>query len=181
MYFSQFHKFMYTLMYFPIIYLFLLQTVLTLQIEKDQPQIDEAPCGPYGFRCIDETSFQVCAYPDFDGQIDEPETVHECHEDYSCDEDNPAYCTPVDIITIINITTEKPFAFRRQLKKFMPALENKKLFARNDEQQNEDINNEKEAAQSENLEYNLNEFNCERYGYFEGKSDKIYLYDSIYL
>lgn len=58
-----------------------------------EPTLPEV-CGQYGFRCIDEQSFQVCRYIDIDGQMEEPQAVHQCQEDLICDEDNIAYCTP---------------------------------------------------------------------------------------
>lgn len=51
-------------------------------------------CGPNGFRCLDDRYFQVCAWTDIDGQIEEPDVVHECPEEMVCDEDNNAYCGP---------------------------------------------------------------------------------------
>lgn len=51
------------------------------------------PCGPYGFRCIDERYFQLCAFRDINGQTERPDIVHECHDKNVCDEDNPAYCS----------------------------------------------------------------------------------------
>lgn len=58
-----------------------------------EPSLPEV-CGQYGFRCIDEQSFQVCRYTDIDGQTEEPQAVHQCQEDMICDEDNIAYCSP---------------------------------------------------------------------------------------
>lgn len=53
------------------------------------------PCGEYGFRCIDSKTFQICALIDMDGNIDDPDDFHECANGTNCDEDNPAYCTPI--------------------------------------------------------------------------------------
>lgn len=51
-------------------------------------------CGQYGFRCIDDRYFQVCSLADLDGNLEEPNVVHECAEDLECDEDNNAFCSP---------------------------------------------------------------------------------------
>lgn len=59
--------------------------------------IEEMECGQYGFRCHDIKSFQICTYPDSNGHTESPEIIHECHENTICDEDNPAYCTVIDL------------------------------------------------------------------------------------
>lgn len=61
-------------------------------IEESSDESDH--CGQYGFRCVDSDSFQICTYPDLDGQTDAPEIVRKCMDNNLCDEDNPAYCTP---------------------------------------------------------------------------------------
>lgn len=51
------------------------------------------PCGPYGFRCIDQRSFQLCAFRDISGQTERPDTVHECQDHNVCDEESQSYCS----------------------------------------------------------------------------------------
>lgn len=58
-----------------------------------EPTMPEV-CGQYGFRCLDDRSFQVCRYTDIDGHTEEPQEPHQCADDMICDEDNIAYCTP---------------------------------------------------------------------------------------
>lgn len=62
----------------------------------DEPRTLAAPivCGPNGFRCLDDRYFQMCAWTDIDGQVEEPDVVHECPEQLSCDEENESYCGP---------------------------------------------------------------------------------------
>jgi len=64
--------------------------------QQYQPTQASEHCGQYGFRCVDVESFQICTYPDLDGVTDAPEVVHKCMDHNLCDEDNPAYCTPVN-------------------------------------------------------------------------------------
>lgn len=54
-------------------------------------------CGQYGFRCVDRDSYQICTYADLDGVTDAPEIVRMCLDNNVCDEDNIAYCTPLDL------------------------------------------------------------------------------------
>lgn len=52
-------------------------------------------CGQYDFRCVDETTFQLCTYSDTESsRIDHTELIHQCGPDTVCDEDEPAFCTP---------------------------------------------------------------------------------------
>lgn len=72
------------------------------EARKKQQKIEEEeafqPCGQYGFRCLDKKRFQICPGPPLDDgylEKEEPEE-HTCGEGLVCDEDNPAYCTPLD-------------------------------------------------------------------------------------
>lgn len=64
--------------------------------QQTQTTENSEHCGQYGFRCVDSESFQICSYPDLDGLTEAPEIVRKCFDHNICDEDNPAYCTPLD-------------------------------------------------------------------------------------
>lgn len=82
-----------------IFYLFFFIIFSKFFISNQEKDIDSAePCGQYGFRCIDEKYFQVCTYPDGDGQTEQSEIIHECQDRNICDEDNPAYCSPLNTL-----------------------------------------------------------------------------------
>lgn len=68
-------------------------------ILKDNPSsASDFECGQYDFRCIDETSYQICTYiaaDDSDYQKKEPsDLTHQCGINTICDLDNPAFCSP---------------------------------------------------------------------------------------
>lgn len=72
--------------------------LLILLSVSNQQNVNNENCGQYGFRCVDTESFQICALTDLDGLTDGPEIVRKCLDHNVCDEDNPAYCTPLDRI-----------------------------------------------------------------------------------
>lgn len=56
---------------------------------------DAKKCGQYKFKCIDPMTFEICEEPDSDGNTDPP-MVRQCPLETRCNEDDPAYCTPID-------------------------------------------------------------------------------------
>lgn len=55
---------------------------------------DPPICGQYGFRCIDDQSFQICELTDIDGEREDANVPHECPDDLVCNEDDNAFCSP---------------------------------------------------------------------------------------
>lgn len=53
----------------------------------------QKPCGPLGFRCISETSYQICGDIYSDGETDLPEKDYNCNDGLICDEENQSYCS----------------------------------------------------------------------------------------
>lgn len=79
---------------------------LTLLSVSNQQNENNDRCGQYGFRCVDSESYQICGLTDLDGMTDAPEIIRKCLDHNVCDEDNIAYCTPLDRME--NIVTAKP-------------------------------------------------------------------------
>lgn len=79
---------------------------------KPQEEEEYKTCGQYGFRCVDLKTFVICPGPNLDDdypiKVEEPQE-HICGDGLICDEDNPAYCSPVDAtMTTARQTKEEP-------------------------------------------------------------------------
>lgn len=74
--------------------------------KKGQEEEDYHACGQYGFRCIDLKTFEICPGPPLedDYAVKEEPVEHVCGDGLICDEDNPAYCTPMEA----SMTTPRP-------------------------------------------------------------------------
>lgn len=72
---------------------------------------DYKGCGQYGFRCIDPKTYEICPGPplDDDYPTKEEPIEHVCGDGLNCDEDNPAYCSPMESsLTTQRSTNEGP-------------------------------------------------------------------------
>jgi Chitin binding Peritrophin-A domain len=65
--------------------------VLAVLVSTETPA--NPPCGPLGFRCLSQTSFQICDPEEEPSTLNRDEDVHDCHDGMICDDDNPAYCS----------------------------------------------------------------------------------------
>lgn len=165
--------------------------LLILLSASNQSTEDSEHCGQYGFRCVDSESFQICTYPDLDGQTEAPEIIRKCFDHNVCDEDNPAYCTPLDRIE--NEITVRPngkcqkkdFGKRRSSGNYLRkanvpmtgssyGLRDLKLRKRDDANPfgfNNEDEIETEATTTESDDYpsfEAQKFECESFGYFPG-------------
>lgn len=68
--------------------------------KQKQPEEEEyRSCGQYGFRCTGLKTFVICPGPSLDDDYpikEEEPQEHGCADGLICDEDNPAYCTPME-------------------------------------------------------------------------------------
>lgn len=137
-------------------------------------------CGQYGFRCVDETSFEICNEPDLDGNLD-PNEVHFCAKETMCDEDNPVYCSPND---------ENYLKVESCRDRIIRELLNRKRFDEHDGINNEDnepdlttiiaTTEEDEFIKCENEKYTeAPTFQCEIQGFFAGNDLIILVYLSF--
>lgn len=154
-------------------------------------------CGQYGFRCINEIFFQICTYPDLDGQTEQPEVIHECQDKNVCDEDNPAYCSPPN--TIADFLPTNKNSRRKIRNKNLKNVQRQSLRDNNPhgkDLRNLDIQNLADNYIPKTFVQNKNEintttflalrkrketFNCKRYGFFAGNNtDLFFIYRCIY-
>lgn len=166
--------------------------LIVLSVTNQQNQYTEGNerCGQYGFRCVDSESYQICTYPDLDGQTEAPEIVRKCLDHNQCDEDNPAYCTPSDRIenesaTKSNGKCQKKVFSKRSSPMFhkshIPTKSNSNTLRDLNQRNRGDanpfgFNNEYEpetetTTTSDNDEYpsfKNQQFECESFGYFPG-------------
>lgn len=164
--------------------------LIALSVSNQQNLYTEGSdrCGQYGFRCVDPESFQICTYPDLDGQTEAPEIVRKCLDHNLCDEDNPAYCTPLDRTESAakpNGKCQKKGFSKRSSPKFqkshVPPKSNSNALRDLNQRNSGDanpfgFNNEDEpemetttAADSDDYpSFKYQKFECESFGYFPG-------------
>lgn len=158
--------------------------------QQYQPTQASEHCGQYGFRCVDVESFQICTYPDLDGITDAPEVVHKCLDHNVCDEDNPAYCTPLDKTE--NESKEKPtekcekkiFGKRSQVSQKTNVIRSSNdirrdqiligrnfgdnLNIRNTFDNEDEITTTTTTTDYDYPSFKYHQFECENFGYFPG-------------
>lgn len=172
----------------------ILMVLLSVSDQQNQLSEENQPCGQYGFRCVDTKSFQICTYPDLDGQTEPPEMIRKCLDSNVCDEDNPAYCTPLDRIE--NEITVKPSgtcqkkvfgrspsgnAFRKANGLRSGEINGySEVKLRNIDESNpfgfdnEDIETTTISSESDDYPiFNNQKFECESFGYFPGMLKKV--------
>lgn len=171
-------------------------TILLILFSASHQQIpssdENVQCGQYGFRCVDSESFQICSYVDLDGQTEAPEIVRKCLDHNICDEDNPAYCTPLERIgnEITSAPVEKKVLNKRSRggtfsQKLHSPINNgidehKDLNLRRSDDDNPfGFNNDDiettTVTSADNDDYPVfknQQFECETFGYFPGILDK---------
>lgn len=173
----------------------MLLILLSASNQQNQFARDSEHCGQYGFRCVDSESFQICTYPDLDGLTEAPEIVRKCFDHNVCDEDNPAYCTPLDrpenVITIQpngkcqkKVFNKRNSAGNYLRKANVPMMGNAYGFRNLNIRKSDDANpfgfdNEvelqTEAPTTESEDYpsfRIQKFECESFGYFPGITER---------
>ncbi|CAD7089849.1 unnamed protein product [Hermetia illucens] len=147
--------------------------LFTLRVNANGSTSTLPPCGQYGFRCFDSKTFQICAINE--DPEDANQEVHECREGLICDEDNPAYCTPIDpMFTTHKIACPGRIARESQYVMYDEFDEGSKMNGRNnrDNDNNCGCVDEIVATTSTTTEipttgpYVQPEFDCEGYGFF---------------
>lgn len=159
---------------------------LMLISASNQQNQNEEQCGQYGFRCVDVESFQICTYPDLDGLTDAPEAIHKCFDHNVCDENNPAYCTPVERPEYVieskektNQKCQKKFSRNinalEDINKWEQGLKDDKFNNNLNIRDTFDFNNEEDETEpttttesEDDYTFTYQKFECENFGYFPG-------------
>ncbi|XP_055845083.1 uncharacterized protein LOC129911342 [Episyrphus balteatus] len=72
-------------------FIIILTFFITINAVEETEELQKE-CGQYGFNCVDEKTLEFCPIV-VDGATDLAQ-LYECDENFTCDEDNPSYCTP---------------------------------------------------------------------------------------
>ncbi|KAJ6640362.1 hypothetical protein Bhyg_13112, partial [Pseudolycoriella hygida] len=144
-------------------------------------------CGQYGFRCVDTESFQICSFPDLEGVTEAPETIHKCLHQSVCDENNIAFCTPLEQTENFVTAKEKGKCHkkggRKRSEKISPKnhllmrknrlMELQKILEKSEDNHFDfNVQDESEIETTTLVDYDDNQslefhsFDCESFGYF---------------
>jgi Chitin binding Peritrophin-A domain len=168
-------------------------TLLAVIVSTETP-----PCGPIGFRCLSQKSFQLCDPEDDTNASKREEDVYDCHDGTVCDDENPAYCSVPDELNIqchnmkrgyrsfSNRDYDAPMdleEFERAKDERLYGVPNEDSTTRPPKKDNMDYfddDEEVEPSTTETAEYDVftaqPEFDCEMFGFYPDNRDKSCFY-----